>query len=258
MESLKDFLEEKFHLYHRPEFIETDPVQVPHRFTNSQDIEIAGFLAASIAWGQRKTILKNANKLMDLMGNSPHDFIMRAGDKHFEAVAGFVHRTFNADDCLFFLASLRNIYQKHNGLSSVFEKSYTIHHNIFGVLQDFRNVFFETEGLARTRKHISDVSKGASAKRLNMFLRWMVRPDDGGVDFGLWTKIPTSALYLPLDLHTGNVARYLNLLKRTQNDWKAVEEITAHLRLFDRNDPVKYDFALFGLGVFEKVGTKLP
>ena len=250
---LKEFLDEKYDLYNRPEFIETDPIQIPHTYTIPEDIEIAGFLTATIAWGQRKSIIANAHKLMQLMGNNPSDFIINAGNEQVTRLKSFVHRTFQGDDCVFFLYALRNIYKNHGGLKSVFETSYATRKEMAEVLIDFRNIFFEIENcLERSRKHVSDVSKNAAAKRLNMFLRWMVRTDKRGVDFGLWKGIPASALYIPLDLHTGNVARKIGLLARNQSDWKAVAELTSNLRKFDPNDPVKYDFALFGLGIFEK------
>jgi uncharacterized protein (TIGR02757 family) len=250
---LKEFLDEKYDLYNRPEFIETDPIQIPHAYTLHEDIEIAGFLTATIAWGQRKSIIANAHKLMQLMGNNPSDFIINAGNEQVSRLKSFVHRTFQGVDCVFFLHALRNIYKNHGGLKSVFETSYARRKEMADVLIDFRNIFFEIENCQeRSRKHVSDVSKNAAAKRLNMFLRWMVRTDKRGVDFGLWKGIPASALYIPLDLHTGNVARKIGLLTRNQSDWKAVAELTANLRKFDPNDPVKYDFALFGLGIFEK------
>jgi uncharacterized protein (TIGR02757 family) len=249
---LKEFLEEKYDQYNRPSFIESDPVQVPHLYQNPDDIEISAFLTATIAWGQRKSIITNAHRLMQLMGNSPFDFIMNADERQLDGLQKFVHRTFQGADCIFFIRSLRNIYINHGGLKTLIESDYKQTSDIAEGLARFRNVFFEIDGPARTKKHISDVSKGASAKRLNMFLRWMVRNDKRGVDFGLWNAVPSSALYIPLDLHTGNIARKLGLLSRKQNDWKAVKELTSHLREFDPNDPVKYDFALFGLGVFEK------
>jgi uncharacterized protein (TIGR02757 family) len=249
---LKDLLELKYQQYNQVSFIESDPIQIPHNFNIPEDIEISGFLAATIAWGQRKSIINNARRLMQLMGNSPYDFVMEASDDQFERLLGFKHRTFQGEDCYYFLHSLRNIYSNHGGLRKVFEQSYHTYGNIEGTLNEIRNIFFELPGLKRTRKHVSDVASGSSAKRLNMFLRWMVRKDDKGVDFGIWQGIPSSALYLPLDVHTGNVGRKLGLLTRKQNDWKAVEEITARLQDFDPADPVKYDFALFGLGVFEK------
>jgi len=235
---LKDFLDEKVEEYNRPVFIETDPIQVPKQFSEKENIEIAGFLAATIAWGNRPAIIKNALRLMALMDNQPYDFVAQASMEEISRLQKFVHRTFNGDDCIYFIRSLRNIYQNHGGLQSVFEKG-------------FYSVFFELDG-ERTRKHISNVQKGASAKRLNMFLRWMVREDKRGVDFGLWKGIQASKLMLPLDVHTGNTGRKLGLLQRKSNDWNAVEEITAALREFDPEDPIKYDFALFGLGVFEK------
>ena len=249
---LKEFLDEKYDQYNRPEFIASDPIQIPHSYTLSQDIEIAGFLTATIAWGQRKSIITNANKLMGLMGNSPYEFVMEADAYQLAKLRQFVHRTFQGEDCLFFVQSLRHIYKDCGGLEKVFSLAYLKGNDIEASLIGFREVFFETNCLPRTFKHVSDVRKGASAKRLNMFLRWMVRTDNRGVDFGLWNSIPSSALYLPLDLHTGNVTRKLGLLTRKQNDWQAVQEVTAKLREFDPHDPVKYDFALFGLGIFEK------
>ena len=252
LQELKDFLEYKYELYNRPSFIETDPVSIPHQFTLQADIEISGFLAATIAWGQRKSILKNAGRLMAQMGNRPYEFLMEASEEQFVKASEFVHRTFNRDDTLYFLKSLRNIYTNHGGLSTVFENSYRKHGNIKSCLTEFRNLFLSCNPAQRTCRHVSDVTRNSSAKRLNMYLRWLVRSDKFGVDFGLWKSIPPSALYLPLDVHTGNVSRKLQLLYRKQDDWKAVEEVTAKLRIFDPADPVKYDFALFGLGVFEK------
>jgi uncharacterized protein (TIGR02757 family) len=246
---LKEFLDDKYDLYNRPEFIDSDPIQIPHQFNLTEDIEIAALLTATIAWGQRKSIINNANKLMKLMGNNPYDFMINAGPDRLKKLEHFVHRTFQGEDCIFFLRSLQNIYQNKGGLKAVFEDCYAKEPDMVNVLINFRNIFFEIEGPLRTRKHVSDVSKNASAKRLNMFLRWMVRVDKRGVDFGIWQGIPASALYIPLDLHSGNIARKLGLLKRQQNDWKAVAELTERLREFDPSDPVKYDFALFGLGV---------
>jgi len=249
---IKDFLDEKAEKYNHPDFIETDPVQIPHLFSDKNDIEIAGFFSATIAWGQRVTIIKNMQKLMALMDYAPHEFIINYKDSDLERFTYFKHRTFNGDDCKFFIRSLRNIYTKYGSLGKLIQNSYKQDQNIFNVLIGLRSMFFELDHPVRTQKHFSNVLKGASAKRLNMFLRWMIRQDNKGVDFGIWQQIPSSALYLPLDVHTGNVARKLGLLKRKQNDWKAVEEITGVLRKFDPDDPIKYDFALFGLGVFEK------
>jgi len=248
---LKKFLDEKVEEYNKPEFIETDPIQVPNLFLLKENIEIAGFLTATISWGNRNAIIKNALRLMATMDNQPFDFIVNASEPEINVLKKFVHRTFNGEDCIFFIRSLRNIYKNHNGLQVVFEEGFQQNGSVKSALIHFYKVFFEFEG-ERTRKHISNVEKGASAKRLNMFLRWMVRKDKNNVDFGIWKGIPVSELMLPLDLHTGNVGRKLGLLQRKSNDWKAVEEITKTLRKLDPNDPVKYDFALFGLGVFEK------
>ncbi len=251
-ENIKSFLDEKIRLFNRTDFIETDPIQIPALFTTKENIEIAGFLAATIAWGQRPTIIRNARKLVSLMQNDPIEFLKNSDEEDWAVFLDFKHRTFNGTDCLYFLKALRNIYRNHGGLEQVFTDGFRKSQTIFGTLVHFRKVFFELEHEHRTEKHVPDVEKGASAKRLNMYLRWLVRTDKAGVDFGLWKQIPASALMLPLDVHTGNVARKLGLLTRTQNDWRAVEEITARLREFDPEDPVKYDFALFGLGVFEK------
>ncbi|MGE5393953.1 MAG: TIGR02757 family protein [Candidatus Saccharibacteria bacterium] len=246
------FLEEKFLLYNRPAFIETDPIQIPALFTTKENIEIAGFLSATIAWGQRPTIIRNALQLMKYMGGNPIEFLLNTPVESWADLSGFKHRTFNGTDCLYFLHSLRNIYIHHGGLEKVFTDGYLKDYTIFSALVHFRKIFFELEHETRTEKHVSDVQRGSAAKRLNMFLRWMVRSDNMGIDFGLWKQIPSSALMLPLDVHTATVSRKLGLLTRPQNDWQAVEEITFKLRQFDAHDPVKYDFALFGLGAFEK------
>ena len=262
---MKLFLDSCAIQYNRLEFVQTDPIQVPHHYTRKEDIEIAAFLTATISWGQRKSIINNANRLMDLMDNSPYEFLMdscfnyssddlKSSDEYpneeWKQIKRFVHRTFNGEDCLYFFESLRNIYTHHHGLEEVFTAGYQLEGSIYGALKHFRNVFLSIPHANRIRKHISDVTSNSSAKRLNMFLRWMVRRDENQVDFGLWKQIHTSALMLPLDVHSGKVARELGLLQRKQNDWKAVEEITSVLRTFDPNDPCKYDFALFGLGAF--------
>lgn len=251
-ENIQSFLDEKMQLFNRAEFIETDPIQIPALFTTKENIEIAGFLTATIAWGQRPTIIRNAHKLISLMQNNPYEYLMNTDEQDWDVFSDFKHRTFNDLDCIYFLKALKNIYQNHGGLEQVFTEGYQIEGSVYSALSHFRKVFFELDHEHRTEKHVSDVERGAAAKRLNMYLRWLVRDDKTGVDFGLWKQIPASALMLPLDVHTGNVARKLGLLTRRQNDWQAVEEITAKLRKFDPNDPVKYDFALFGLGVFEK------
>ncbi|HEY6159978.1 MAG TPA: TIGR02757 family protein [Bacteroidia bacterium] len=244
---LKEFLEEKYERYNRVSFIESDPVSIPHLFRKKEDIEISGFLAATIAWGQRPTIIKNATKLVQWMDMSPHDFILNAGEKDLAPFKKFVHRTFNGSDCIFFLHSLKNIYAKRGGMENAFQGC-----DAKEAIIKFRQAFFSVKHLSRTLKHVSNPGSGSSAKRLNMFLRWMVRKDKRSVDFGIWNNLKPAQLFCPLDVHSGNVARKLGLLTRKQNDWKAVEELTVSLREFDPADPVKYDFALFGLGVFEK------
>lgn len=251
-DDIRLFLDQKVLSFNHSSFIGTDPIQVPALFDTKENIEIAGFLAATLAWGQRPTIIRNALKLVTLMNNNPIEFLLHTPENEWEIFLSFKHRTYNGIDCVYFLKALKNIYLNHGGLERVFTQGFQKDNSIFTALVHFRKVFFELEHEHRTEKHVSDVLKGASAKRLNMYLRWMIRSDRTGVDFGLWKQIPASALMLPLDVHTGNVSRKLGLLMRTQNDWKAVEEITAKLREFDSEDPIKYDFALFGLGVFEK------
>jgi len=246
-----NLLELKYNIYNKPEFITTDPIQVPHLFSKSEDIEIAAFLISTIAWGQRKTIINNGKKMVEMMGMKPYEFIINFTDNELKPFLNFKHRTFNGDDSLFFIYSLKNIYKNHGGLKQVFLKGYSIDNSIYSALRYFRKVFFTPEHLKRTEKHVSNVSKNSSAKRLNMFLRWMVRKDECGIDFGIWDEIPTSKLFIPLDIHTGTIARKLGLLKRKQNDWKAVEELTKNLIQLNPDDPVKYDFALFGMGAFE-------
>ena len=250
--NLRGFLDEKYDQYCRPEFIETDPIQIPHMFTGKEDIEISGFLAATIAWGQRVTILKNARILLQMMGGAPYDFLMSADEGSFNRFATFVHRTFNGLDCVYFLKSLKNIYVVHGGMESVFKQAYAASGEVKDAFVFLRKTFFDLPHQKRTEKHFADPSKGATAKRLNMFLRWMVRNDSRGIDFGIWKNIDPKDLQLPLDLHTGNVSRKLGILERKQNDWKAVEEVTNNLKKLDPYDPIKYDFALFGLGIFEK------
>lgn len=248
---LKEFLDEKVIVYNNPNFIESDPIQIPHLFTLKEDIEIAGFLVATIAWGNRKSIINNGHRLVEIMGNSPYDFVMNFSEKNSGSLSPFVHRTFNNEDLFYFLKALQNIYKNHGGLESVFA-NYAEKDSMQVSIHHFKKTFFELSHLPRTQKHISDPLKNSAAKRINMFLRWMVRNDNAGVDFGIWKNIAPSQLSCPLDVHSGNVARKLKLLVRKQNDGKALVELDNSLRKLDPNDPVKYDFALFGLGVFER------
>jgi uncharacterized protein (TIGR02757 family) len=248
---MKQFLEEKYLQFNNPAFITCDPVSIPHSFSGLHDREISGFLAAAIAWGRRDLILRSAGHLMELMDRSPYEFVMSAGKVELNRCRKFVHRTFNGTDCLCFMRCLRNIYSSFNSMEDLLLEGLKSGGSLREGLSHLRRKFFLIPHPSRTEKHFADVSEGAAGKRLNMFLRWMVRRDNRGVDFGLWKRIDPSLLYIPLDLHSGNTARRLGLLKRKINDWKAVEELTAVLREFDPSDPVKYDFALFGLGVFE-------
>ncbi len=248
---LKDFLDSKVVQYNNSKFIESDPIQIPHEFSKKEDIEIAGFLTATIAWGNRKSIINNAKKMMLMLDNSPHDFVINHTETDLAHLESFVHRTFNGNDFIQFIKSLKHIYQTQNGLESIFFK-HSQKDSIQIAIHEFKKIFFEIEHLSRTEKHISDPLKNSAAKRLNMFLRWMIRKDNAGVDFGIWQSLSPAQLSCPLDVHSGNVARKLGLLERKQNDAKALLELDTALRKLDPIDPVKYDFALFGLGVFEK------
>ena len=250
LNEIRQFLDEKYIQYNSKGFIENDPVFVPHQFDKKDDIEIAGFFSAIFAWGQRKTIISKSMELMRIMDYSPADFIVNATPDEYKFFKNFVHRTFNYEDCIYFIKSLKNIYTKYKGIGNLIEKLYLTRKSVKETLIDFRRIFLSDNDTSRSVKHIADISRNASGKRLNMFLRWMVR-SEGPVDFGLWKNIPASSLYIPLDIHTGNISRKLGLICRKQNDWRTVEELTASLREFDCNDPVKYDFALFGLGACE-------
>lgn len=251
-DEMKDFLELKYEQFNNPSFIEYDPVSIPHQYNLKQDIEISGFLTATIAWGRRDLIINSAKNLMEIMGNSPYDFIMNTRENGMNKIRDFYYRTFNGNDCRTFIDSLRNIYRSFNSMEDIMagylENGYGWKEAITGL----RKEFFSIPHPKRSLKHFADVSKGAAGKRLNMFFRWMVRDDGSGVDFGIWKSIDKSLLYIPLDFHTGKTSRELGLLSRKQDDWKAVEELTSVLIQFDENDPVKYDFSLFGLGIFEK------
>lgn len=246
---LQEFLDFKAEQYENPDFLESDPIQLVHRFTKKEDIEIVGFLVSTIAWGNRKGIIKSGENLLKIMGNNPHEFILK-----YEAQdLNFVHRTFNNQDLDFFFRALKDIY-----LTGDLESAFAEHPEISGIkgrIVQFRSRFLTANHELHSEKHISNPLKNSACKRINMFLRWMARPSTAGVDLGIWKTIPTSELCLPLDVHTSNNARRLGLISRKQDDWKALEELMENLRKMDANDPVKYDFALFGLGVFEGFGA---
>lgn len=250
---IKEFLEEKFLQYNNPAFIVCDPISIPHRFIGRRDREISGFMTAAISWGRRDLILRNSNMMLERMDNAPYEFVMSATEYEISRLSGFVHRTFNGIDCTYFVKSLRHIYSVNESMEDVLLYGINSGGSMREGLSHLRSVFFDLPHASRTEKHFADVRGGAAGKRLNMFLRWMVRRDEYGVDFGMWNKIDPSMLLIPLDLHSGNTARTLGLLTRKVNDWKAVEELTTVLREFDPADPVKYDFSLFGLGVFKGI-----
>ena len=246
---LKEFLDDKVNEFNTVNFIEPDPISVPHRYSIKEDIEIASFLASSIAWGNRKMITKNGHRMMDLLGDSPYDFVMSHQEHQLERLENFVHRTFNSEDLKYFIKALKHVYSIHGGLESIFIK-YQTENSLQSAIHELNKIFFEIEHPQRTRKHVADPMKGSVAKRINMNLRWLCRKDSKGVDFGIWDISPAK-LSCPLDVHSGNVARKLGLLNRKNNDLKALEELDNSLRELDPIDPVKYDFALFGLGIFE-------
>ena len=246
-------LDEKFHFFNHVRFIEHDPIQIPHLFTKKQDIEIMGFWVSMLAWGQRKTIISKAHELINFMDGAPHEFILHHQESDLKRFDTFKHRTFNATDALYFISFFQRHYQTHNSLEDAFAgPNQSDEPSVEQAINRFYERFFDDEfAPVRTQKHIASPAKNSACKRINMFLRWMVRNDANGVDLGIWKTISPAALSCPLDVHSGNVARKLGLLHRTQNDAKAVAELDAQLRILDPNDPVKYDFALFGLGVFE-------
>lgn len=249
MNEYKEFLEYHVQRFNNLSFIQYDPISIPHLFVKKEDIEIAGLLTALISWGNRTAILKSGRQLMKVMNHSPFDFVVHADKKDLKTVSHFYYRTLNGDDMLFLVTALQNIYRNKGGMETIAQKGYDSNKNIKDVIIHIREAFLETPHLNRSEKHLANPDKGSAAKRLNMFLRWMIRKDEKGVDFGLWKNIPDSGLMCPLDVHSGRIARQLKLLTRKQNDWQAVEELTAYLRKFDANDPVKYDFALFGIGM---------
>ncbi len=250
---LHDFFEEKVLQYNQPDFIEADPICIPHRFSQQQDIEISAFFAAIFAWGNRTTIIAKASELMDRMDNAPYDFVMHHGAADARKLAGFKHRTFTEDDLFYFIHFFQEHYQKHATLEDAFARwMQPGDADITSALNGFKTYFFSYEHLKRTRKHISSPAQKSSCKRLNMFLRWMVRRDQCGVDFGLWQQIDPAQLICPLDVHVARVARRFQILQRKPTDWLAAQELTTYLKMLDAADPVRYDFALFAMGVMEK------
>lgn len=290
LNNLKQFLDAKVSQYNRPDFIENDPIVIPHQFSKKQDVEIMAFFAAILAWGQRKTIINKCRELIDRMDGAPFDFIQNHQETDLKALLGFKHRTFNDTDLLYFVAFFRQHYQQYQSLEDAFlpsvtgikkpaifredfigenaHASFTIQNSfpvcyapglvrpdldVETMLNHFRNYFFSLPDFPhRTKKHVSSPQQKSTCKRLNMFLRWMVRKDDCGVDFGIWDNIDPAVLICPCDLHVDRVARKLKLITRKQNDWQTAVELTERLRDFDPQDPIKYDFALFGLGIEEK------
>ena len=256
-EKLTAFLDRKVEEYNRPDFIKDDPISIPHQFKKKQDIEIAGFFAAIFSWGNRTTIIQKSKELMRLMDDEPYEFCLNHGYNDLKKLTSFKHRTFNSTDLLYFVQFLQHHYQKFQSLEEAFlNKKYFVNNNeeemIESALNSFYHYFFSLEDAPpRTHKHIASPQKKSTCKRLNMFLRWMVRKDRHGVDFGIWKKISPAQLICPIDIHVSRVAKKFGLLTRKQTDWQAAIELTTHLRTLDDNDPVKYDFALFGLGVLE-------
>jgi len=247
---LKVFMDEKSLHYNTPKFIEEDPISIPHLYSKAPDIEVAAFFSALLAWGGRKQIISSAKRLMQMMGESPHDFVMEAGTKAFAHTNRFIHRTFCGADIQFLALSLRRIYQGHDSMQAFFLQHATAE-SLQPAIHAFRVECLRVKHQRRSEKHLADPFRGSAAKRMNLFLRWMVRNDGRGVDFGIWQHIPASSLSCPLDVHSGRVARKLGLLSRRYDDATAVVELDKSLRAMDEKDPVKYDFALFGLGMYE-------
>ncbi len=249
-QQLKEFLDEKVAMYNRPAFVEGDPISIPHLYTSQPDREISGLFAALFSWGGRTTIIAKSKELMALMDNSPHEFVMGHNENELARFAGFAHRTFNEQDCVFVVKALRRIYSEGRGLEEIFTQGFKSG-DAHTALVAFREAMMAEDRAARTGRHIANVATGSAAKRLNMYLRWMVRNDMRGVDFGIWKNISPAQLICPLDLHSGHVARRLGLLHIKKDNWLAALALTEALREFDPTDPVKYDFALFGMGVNE-------
>lgn len=246
-----DLLNAKYEQFNQPNFIPDDPISIPHQFSQKQDIEIMGFFAATLAWGQRKTIINKCDELVELMDKSPFDFIKNHQESDLKRFLAFKHRTFNATDTLYFIEFFKNHYAKFNSLEDAFIINHSVENqDVKAGLINFQEYFFSIEDYPeRTRKHIATPARNSTCKRINMFLRWMVRKDDRGVDFGIWNRILPSQLVCPCDVHVDRVGRKLGLIQRQQTDWTTAAELTQNLKILDPSDPVKYDFALFGLGV---------
>lgn len=249
-QNIKAFLDDRVEKYNNPAFIADDPIKIPHLFNRKEDIEISGFLTAILSWGQRKTIINKANQLMQLMDNKPYQFLVSASENDFLRFRSFKHRTFNGDDCHAIINALAEIYRSNSSLEEIFTAGFQ-KADAFVAINHFSETIFRYPHLDRTHKHLPKPSDGSASKKINMYLRWMIRQDDRGVDFGIWKNIPPSKLICPLDLHSGRMARKLGLLSRNTNDWKAAVELTSKLIEFDPDDPVKYDFALFGSSMYE-------
>lgn len=246
-EKLKKFLDEQAQRFEHPDFIDSDPLGIVHQFSKKQDQEIVGFLSSTIAWGNRKSIILSTQRIIEIMRHKPHEFLKNTDEKDWQNIQ-FVHRTFNSEDLRFFFLSLKNIYKQHDSLEELFIP-HPAYDGVKGRIVQFRKSFCAVDHLPRSKKHLSNPEKGSSCKRLNMFLRWMVRSNSKGVDLGIWQTIPSAELRIPLDVHTARVARKLGILTRNQDDWKALEEIHKTLDKLNPQDPAKYDFALFGLGI---------
>jgi uncharacterized protein (TIGR02757 family) len=253
-EEIVELLEKKYAFFNHPRFIEHDPIQIPHLFTKLQDREIMGFWVAILSWGQRTTILNNAKKLIELMDGVPHDFILHHNEGDLKRFESFKHRTFQSTDALYFLRFFKKHYSIHNSLETAF-----VHENMANELNtgkaihQFYSYFFDDIWAPeRTKKHVSSPQKNSACKRICMFLRWMVREDTKGVDFGLWKKIKPKQLICPLDVHSQRTAEKLGLINPGMANWKKAVELTEELKKIDPKDPVKYDFALYGMGIEEK------
>ncbi|MEL6252788.1 MAG: TIGR02757 family protein [Bacteroidota bacterium] len=254
-EDLKSFLDQQYERYNTPDFITEDPISIPHQFCKKEDIEISGFFSALIAWGRRDIIIRNARKLMERMEWAPFDFVSNAEEEELDALADYVHRTFNGEDLKALILGIRRVYQEEGGLEGIFSKGIQVQDIDIGnaIIYARSRLSASDTFPKRTHKHLANPSKGSSAKRISMYLRWMVRKDDRGVDFGIWDSIRMDQLICPLDVHTGTIARKLGILQRKQNDWKAALELTKALKAFDPHDPVKYDYSLFGLGAYDEL-----